>query len=175
MSFCQKCGAKIGKDAEFCNKCGAKSSKTENIGKKHREPKSHKGLWIFLTVIVGLLIISAVVIFVIPLPYTATEAYTEQQPYEAQESYDVQKTSTTTINRENCDDDVNCKCIKKNWLFQCVSCSCNMQVTSTDQRTVTKYKDVQRTRAVTKYATLYQQWSGQVKWWYSVDEEEAVE
>jgi len=41
----------------------------------------------------------------------------------------------------------------------------------TKYRTVTKYKDEYKERLIIKYATLFNQWTGKVKWYYAVVEE----
>jgi len=41
----------------------------------------------------------------------------------------------------------------------------------TKYRTVTKYKEDYKERKVTKYATLFDRWSGKIKWYYAAGEE----
>ena len=75
MVKCKKCGVENKENAKFCEDCGSRL--------KHIKLPPNK-LWI---ISVSLILLLIVIVFAIPLPYTAIEAYSEKVPYEAQESY----------------------------------------------------------------------------------------
>ncbi len=74
-------------------------------------------------------------------PYEDIEYYSEKVPYEDTEYY------TEIVSGKNCDSVSGCYCIHKSWLGlgACDSCKCRKE------RTITKYKTVQKSRTVTKY------------------------
>ena len=104
-----------------------------------------------ILVIVG--IIALIIIFVIVrqnycseiVPKQVEEKYTDQEPYTVYES----RTSTKTIARDNCDYDSGCVCTGRYLGILksgCKECSCDI----TTQVPVTKYRNVEKTRIVTK-------------------------
>ena len=277
VKICKKCNKEYSESHKFCNDCGYKLINKEEHINKHEaghHSKNTKKVWI-LSIIVIILIISSIVIFAIPMPYTATEEYTEKEPYQDTEYY----TDTQQYTDQQCTQnyitqntkwgqtqrsctDTQCtsfsqQCIQYNWLGNCVQyqsvcqsskCtyykdSCNLITKNLDSnggtfsfdayyktndgvvhfvqtesqylqpgdefsfvwyysvdannagtcdtknfvvpqktncqnviktrdvqksRPVTKFRDVQKTRSVTRYATLFQQKTGQVKWYYKV-------
>jgi len=91
---CPKCGSKITKDDAFCPECGSKADfeKIEKKEKKHEEREYHhkatSNKWIKPVSIVGIIIIlAAIFIFAVPLPYYPTEVYSVSEPYTASETY----------------------------------------------------------------------------------------
>lgn len=59
--FCEKCGAKLGKDAEFCRECGTKVSKSDDKAEVTKEAvkpsgKKRKSLVLLIVIIIVLLI-----------------------------------------------------------------------------------------------------------------------
>jgi len=105
---CQKCGAKVTSDDAFCPECGAKVEevKTEKVEKHvkkekkiHSEPREFhlpKKALIIGGIILAVLIIASVVIFAVPMPYSATQQYVETVPYDAQESYSEKEPYSAT-------------------------------------------------------------------------------
>lgn len=145
------------------------------------EINNKKLKWGILVILI-ILFIASNVIFLIPIPYTAVEAYDEQVPYDVQEVYYEEVPYSTTeeyiewVDSYNCNSDSDCYCRHYSWggLGACDSCKCYRERTVTEYnnvrkyRTVTKYETVLREKRVDKKATLYQMWSGQVKYYYKV-------
>ena len=169
------------------------------VEKEHtgHHSKGNKKIWVF-SIISVILFASAIVIFAIPFPYSATEEYTEKEPYAAveyymvKEPYTVQEPYTDQVPyvTQECEIEIPTgvvglvvgvlDLITGNEPFQ-DSYEVTKYRATIKYRTVTKYKDVQKsrevtryrdvtkTRSVTKYAALFQQWTGKVKWYYKVD------
>lgn len=92
---CPKCGNKLSEQDVFCPECGREviKKKSKN-GKKFSEIKrAHLSKkWIIIaSITLAILLGLGIVIFVIPLPYNATEASTVREPYDAQEAYTVKE------------------------------------------------------------------------------------
>ena len=84
MPYCPECGEKI--DLEKIKKDEKKHEEKEHHETKHKKWKKSK--WIKLASITGgLLILSAIFIFAIPLPYHPTEVYSVSEPYTDSETY----------------------------------------------------------------------------------------
>ena len=125
------------------------------------------------------LLIVGIVIFVLPIPYTATEVYTEQEPYVDQEYYTEQQPITV----EECKTDIslnpaeylerglkNIDSILEGDLDKLIE-TCKDVIkyrTITKSRDVVKYKTVTKERPVTKKATLFTRWTGQIQYRYEV-------
>lgn len=147
--ICKKCHKEYSDSHKFCNDCGKKLVKKEEHTLSGHHSKGTKKI-IILTILGALLLISAIVIFVIPFPYTATEEYTEKEPYVDKEYYTEKEPhqdteyyqDTVQYTDKECTEqaltqnvkggqtqfncvDTNCvsfgqTCVKKNWLGNCL-------------------------------------------------------
>jgi len=136
-----------------------------------------KKTWAYVLGIILLIsAIAAAVIFLVPVPYTATEVYTESEPYNGKEYYEDREPYTdeecTTelpeggmdlINRGinallNEDADKLIETCREVTKYRTV----------TKSRDVVKYKTVKKERQVTKTATAFMMLTGQVKYYYEV-------
>jgi len=128
---------------------------------------------ITIIILVALLVI-AVFIFYIPMPYTALVEYTDTEPYTAIETYQEQ----VPITVEECKRDIslnpldyiergvnNIDALLKGDVNKLLETCENVQKlkTITKSRDVVKYRTVQKERTETKSASLWMMWSGQVK------------
>ena len=160
---CSKCNGLVSDLAKFCHHCGNKfinekvndseEWECEYCGEgfatrkdclKHEKNCSKIGRKIthksskLKYILLIIGIIAFIIIFLIPFPYQVTEEYTVQEPY--QDSYT--------------------ECVDRSWWSgNCVDY---------DTKYVTRYRQVSKTRVVTKSTTLYKMWSGQVSYYYKV-------
>lgn len=137
---------------------------------KKKKNKSFPWVWIVIII----LILASITIFLIPFPYTAKEVQITQQPYTEQESYVDQEPYYETV----CETEIPESVV--GGIIQGISdlitgsepfeeCYQELRYKSvTKYRTVTKYREVKTEHFVTKYATLYQKWTGQVQYYYEV-------
>ena len=129
--------------------------------------------------------IALLIIFVVPIPYTATEVRITQQPYTVQESYtvDVPYTDRQSYYETVCDTDID---VSASGLIgevidifsgetpfeECYEEIRYRDVQKTRKETryrdVTKYREVRNEYPISKYATLYQRWIGNVQYWYEI-------
>ncbi len=176
--FCKKCKEEI-KDLarKFCSKCGGK---VVTRSEHHRGKRKIKIWIVLLSILLFILIITLVVIFIIPFSYKAVEGYRVKEPYSGTEYYYEKEPYTSTEDyidwetSKNCDYDRDCSCKHYSIWGYCDSCKCYRERSVTKYRndlkyrTVTRYKDVYKEREVWKKATLYQMWSGRVRYYYQV-------
>ncbi len=140
--------------------------------------KAKTGLTLFIILLI-LLLIAGVVIFLVPIPYTTTEVYTDTEPYVGTEEYQEQ----VPISVEECKRDVslnptdyikrgidNIESLLEGDLSKLLeTCENVIQMrTVTKTKEVIRYKTVKKERTVTKTATLYMRWTGQVQYRYEV-------
>ena len=103
---CPKCGTDLTKEDIFCPECGHKVKKEKQMPeqmeeKVHFEKKITKSnepkKWLLLgAIVLAILIIASVIIFAVPMTYTATQQYVETVPYDAQESYSEKEPYSAT-------------------------------------------------------------------------------
>ena len=107
--------------------------------------KKDKSKKIVVISVLTILAISSIIIFLIPFSYQASEFYNVQEPYSYTEKY------TEIVSGKNCDYSVGCRCVHESWfgLGACDSCKCNKE------KTVTKYRTIQKERPITKEDTLF--------------------
>ena len=128
-----------------------------------------------LIIIIFLIVLILAGIFLVRVPYTATEIYTEKVPYTAQESY----TESQPITVEECKTDISLNPMDyinrgidllegdTNSLLE--TCEDVIKYRTVEKsRDVIKYQDVKKERQVTKTATPYMMMTGQVKYRYEV-------
>jgi ribosomal protein L32 len=185
MTFCTNCGGDIDDQHNFCAKCGnAKTPGTIKVPDTEvKKPKLIKPRHIFsgmvlLGVFLFLLVVTAsLIVFVLPVQYTATEGYNENVPYTDIEYYQEQ----VPITVEECKNDISLdpsKYIERgiNNLGSIINgdvsklletCKDVNKIQSvTKSREVTKWKTVYKERKVTKTATYYLLWTQQVQYYY---------
>jgi len=97
---------------------------------------------IFLFLMVWILLIA------IHVPYSDTEYYYEKEPYQTTiiDSY--------SSNVKYCNVNYDCRCVHRNFWGTCDSCKCQRE------RIITKYRDVRKSRTVTKYCNLWKRIAG---------------
>ena len=124
---------------------------------KEKRTKHHAMIWGMVGAVL-VLAIAALVIFVIPLPYKATEACYVMELCPKTEHY------TEWVTAKNCDYDLACSCQHHSWwgLGACDSCKCYRT------REISGYCSVNQERSVWKYDTAFNMWAGKVKWYYNV-------
>lgn len=94
--YCKKYDKTYSDSHKFCNDCGGKLVEKVEIQKTHEGQHHINKKHIFIATALIILLASAVVIFAIPIPYTATEIYSETEPYTATETYTEKEPYTTT-------------------------------------------------------------------------------
>jgi hypothetical protein len=99
---------------------------------------------------VGIIALLWILLVTIKVPYTAQVTYTEQEPYESVEYYHEQS------NTLSCNEMSRCSCLHYSWfgLGACDSCDC------VRERTVTRYKTVEKVREETRYCNLWKNIAG---------------
>ena len=85
---------------------------------------------------------------IIHVPYSETEYYYIKEPYQ------TTVTDHYVRNVKYCNVDSDCYCIHRNFWGTCDRCQCERE------RTITKYRDVQKSRTVTKYCNLWKRIAG---------------
>lgn len=154
--ICSKCEKEIKDNSKHCSSCGGKI-----VDKEHHRVKSVKRRKIMLRIVLPLIIILIIftgVIFLLPIPYTATEAYDVQEPYTSYEAYYVTVPYTKTVKNPNCTFGILCDLYIDQTYY----------TEEERTRSVTKYRTVQKERQVQKKTTLFQIWTGQVGYWYKI-------
>ena len=108
--YCEHCGIQLDDDDSFCTSCGTNTAPATTavhneppIGqprpRERGRPEVHERIEVpskskarlLLGGVLLCAIAAAVVIFLIPVPYTATETYTFYEPYETTETYTDQE------------------------------------------------------------------------------------
>ncbi len=161
MVKCEKCGKLNLKDSKFCSGCGntiihhhkESTEKEKHISKSHKKDHiSVKRKWV--NIVIGVLGIILILFLVNNycnqiVPKQVEETYTEQEPYTVYET----QTRTQYIVKDHCNGGSipNCVCVESYMgIFKKGCKACNCQIT--EQVPVTKYKNVQKTRIVTRDA-----------------------
>lgn len=126
-----------------------------------------------------ILLIVGGVIFLVPIPYTAIEVYTETEPYITIEEYEEQ----VPITVEECKIDISLNPLDylerginnidsilrgdvKKLIETCEDVLKYRLVTKSKE--VIRYRIIEKERPVTKTATLFMRWTGQVSYRYKV-------
>ncbi len=126
-----------------------------------------KAISIILIILLIIASIAAIVIFLIPIPYTAIEVYTSQEPYTVQEPY----TTKEPYQEEICEQKIPTSWVEiaECLLSDCTECHLETRYRDVKKyQTVTKYRAVRKERKVTKYATLFMRWIKRVDYYYEV-------
>ena len=140
MKYCPNCGKKLSSGVKFCSECGTKK------GHHHTDEDTETHVtwgigWLSIILIVGLL--AVLVVFVIPFPYTDIVYAQEEVPYTVEEcKTDLTEGITGLVTRG----------------IEAIS-EGDAKRLYEECENVVRTKKVTKGREVTKYATLYEQWT----------------
>lgn len=141
MAYCTKCGKEVG-NHKFCPYCGTKLRRTEEKSENKDNSPKKSYWWVWL--VIGLLVIIGGYTYCNQMiPVEVQDTYTEQEPYTVYET----RTRIQEVVESGCDDDPDCVCTGRYFgLFGCSKCDCEI----TESVPVTKYREVEKTRTITK-------------------------
>lgn len=113
VNHCKKCNKDYAKESTFCDNCGSKLLNTEHM-------KNTKGKWlVWEGMALGiLLIVSSIVVFAIPFPYSAIEEYIINEPSTSTEYYTQKEPYTDTISYTEKEPYTITECQKKDALYK---------------------------------------------------------
>ena len=115
--------------------------------KQTKQAEEDKRFWIIFLIVVGILGFIIFLINLIQIPYSISVGYTEREAYNDIEFY------TEQISANGCDNSYGCYCIHyQKFLFfdtyNCETCNCDRE------RTITRYRDIQKYREEIRYCAL---------------------